>query len=274
MNLQNTLGIAVEIARAAGALLRRVPEQELAIERKSSQLDLVTAYDRAAEALIVEQLQAAFPDHAIMAEESGQVEEGSGRYTWYIDPLDGTTNFAHGFPVYCVSLALYEGQLPLVGVIYDPTRDECFGAVAGEGAWLASAGGTAVIRVSREMVLGSSLLATGYPYDVHSSEVDNIAETAAFLKRARGLRRAGAAALDLAYVAAGRLDGYWEYKLNSWDVAAGVLLVLEAGGEVTLIDGRPFQLAPKVNLIASNGRIHAEMVNVLGKVVVDLERNS
>jgi myo-inositol-1(or 4)-monophosphatase len=188
---------------------------------------------------------------------------GSGRYTWYIDPLDGTTNFAHGFPVYAVSLALYEGKLPLVGVIYDPTRDECFSAAAGEGAWLASAGRTAAIRVSRQTELGDSLLATGFPYDVHSSAINNIAETAAFLKRARGLRRAGAAALDLAYVAAGRLDGYWEYKLNSWDAAAGVLLILEAGGQVTLIDGRPFQLTPKLNLIASNGHIHSAMGKVL-----------
>jgi myo-inositol-1(or 4)-monophosphatase len=267
MDLQNTLTIAIEIARAAGGVLRQEPEGELAIERKSSQLDLVTAYDRAAEGLIIGQLQAAFPAHAILTEESGQLEGGNGRYTWHIDPLDGTTNFAHGFPVYCVSLALYEGQQPLVGVVYDPTRDECFSAAAGEGAWLASAGQTVAIRVSRETELDSSLLATGYPYDVHSSSVDNIKETAAFIKRARGLRRAGAAALDMAYVAAGRLDGYWEYKLNSWDIAAGVLLVLEAGGAVTLIDGRPFELTPKLNLIASNGRIHEQMAAVLKELV-------
>jgi myo-inositol-1(or 4)-monophosphatase len=260
------LTLAVGLARQAGALLRNGLARGTAVARKSSPLDLVTEYDRAAERIIAAGLRSAFPDHSIHGEEGGRLTSAESAFLWHVDPLDGTTNFAHGFPVFAVSIALYHGQSPLLGVVYDPTRDECFRAIAGMGSVLEKGGQQIPLSVSRESELASSLLATGFPYDIHTSELDNIAQTTAFLKRARGLRRAGAAALDLAYVAAGRLDGYWEYKLNSWDVAAGALLVTEAGGQVTGIGGAPFQLAPRVDLVASNGRIQAAMLELLAAV--------
>jgi myo-inositol-1(or 4)-monophosphatase len=270
MNLKNVLNVAVETAEAAGALLREGVREQKSILHKSSSVDLVTQYDEAAEALILERLRGQYPDHGFVAEESGvsgQSENGrKSRYTWYIDPLDGTNNFAHGFPVFCVSLALYEGDRPLVGVVYDPLRDECFSAVTGQGAFLTTPEGAIRLEVSATETLLGSLLATGFPYDRHTSELDNITQLSAFLKRAQGVRRPGAAALDLAYVAAGRLDGYWEYKLNSWDIAAGILLVEEAGGKVTGVDGRSPMLAGKIALIASNGLIHGAMMAVLEEV--------
>ena len=262
MDLQHVIEVAEATARAAGALLMDGFGSEIEIQTKSSAIDFVTQYDLAAEALILERLQAAFPDHGLIGEE-GTDETGRQPYTWYIDPLDGTNNFSHGFPVFCVSLALYEGQTPLAGVIYDPTRDECFKAAAGQGAWLAAPGGTRRLRVSETDTLGQGLLATGFPYDVHTSPLDNGAYVARFIKRAFGLRRAGSAALDMAYVAAGRLDGYWEFKVSPWDVAAGILLVLEAGGTITAIDGSPVALAEKLHILADNGLIHEEMLAVI-----------
>jgi myo-inositol-1(or 4)-monophosphatase len=262
MDLQHVVQVAEATARAAGALLMDGFGREIEINTKSSAIDFVTQYDLAAEALILERIQAAFPDHSIVGEE-GTDETGRQPYTWYIDPLDGTNNFSHGFPVFCVSLALYEGQTPLAGVIYDPTRDECFRAAAGQGAWLTSPAGIRPLRVSATGNLGHGLLATGFPYDAHTSPLDNGAYVARFIKRAFGLRRAGSAALDMAYVAAGRLDGYWEFKVSPWDVAAGILLVLEAGGTVIAIDGSPVALAGKMHILADNGLIHDEMLAVI-----------
>ncbi len=262
MTTQTTLDLTIDVARQAGALLRQGYGQKKEIARKSSAVDWVTQFDTEAEKIILERLQAAFPDHQIVAEESGDNHNDSA-FVWYVDPLDGTTNFAHGFPVFCVSIALYQGKTPRVGVIYDPLRDECFYAARGEGAFLQSNGHKARLMVSEQAELVSSLLATGFPYDRHHSDHDNIAQARAFLKQVQGLRRAGAAALDLAYVAAGRLDGYWEYKLSSWDIAAGVLLVQEAGGRVTQMNGRPFELVPRPSLVVSNGRIHPHMLQTL-----------
>lgn len=265
MNLEHILETAEATARAAGALLMDGFGQEKEIHTKSSAIDFVTQYDLAAEALIRERLRAAFPDHSFVGEE-GADEFGSQPYTWQIDPLDGTNNFSHGFPVFCTSLALYEGRRPLVAVVYDPTRDECFKAVAGGGAMLTSPAGTKPLRVTATAELLHSLLATGFPYDVHTSPLDNGVYVSRFIKRAFGLRRAGSAALDMAYVAAGRLDGYWEFKVHSWDVAAGILLVQEAGGVVTEIDGRPLELAPLMHILASNGVIHDAMLAVIREV--------
>jgi myo-inositol-1(or 4)-monophosphatase len=227
---------------------------------------LVTEHDQAAEALIVQRLKSAYPDHRLVTEESAE-QPGAGAaespYTWYIDPIDGTNNFANGFPIFAVSIALYEAGQPLLGVVYDPMRDESFSAISGHGATLRSRDGSRPIRVSPEPLLLDSLLATGFPYDRHQSGDDNIAQLSAFLKSARGIRRTGAAALDMACVAAGRLDGYWEFRLQSWDLAAGVCLVLEAGGQVTDMDGGPWQIAPVVSIIASNGHIHEAMHSVL-----------
>lgn len=270
MNIGFVLNTAIETAEAAGTLLKAGVQAQKSIYSKSSAIDLVTEYDKEAEALILERLRRHFPDHYFVAEESGVLGNSeNGRktpYTWHIDPLDGTNNFAHGFPVFCVSLALYERDRPLVGVIYDPMREECFTAAAGQGAYLKTAETRTRLQVSQADTLLASLLATGFPYDRHTSSLDNVNQLAAFLKRVQGLRRSGSAALDLAYVAAGRLDGYWEYKLNSWDVAAGILLVLEAGGKVTDMAGRMPDLAGKIALIASNGLIHEAMTAVLGEV--------
>lgn len=263
MDLDIILQTAESIARAAGALLMDGFGREKEIHTKSSTIDFVTQFDLAAEALIIERLRAAFPDHCFIGEE-GADELGALPYTWYVDPLDGTNNFSHGFPVFCVSIALYDRDTPLVGVIYDPTRDECFKAATGRGAWLTTAAGhTLPLRVSDTSPLGRSLLATGFPYDVHTSPLDNGAYVARFIKRAFGLRRAGSAALDMAYVAAGRLDGYWEFKVSPWDVAAGILLVREAGGKVTQIAGGSLVLSPKMHILADNGLIHDEMLAVI-----------
>ena len=261
-NRQQTLDTAVAIAREAGALLMDGFGREKEIQTKSSSVDFVTQFDLAAEALILERLRDAFPDHGFVGEE-GTDETGAQDYVWYIDSLDGTNNYAHGFPVFCVSLALYDGQQPLVAVVYDPTRDECFTATAGGGAYLLGRDGTQRLGVSRETTLELSLLATGFPYDVHTSPLDNGAYVARFIKHAFGLRRAGSAALDMAYVAAGRLDGYWEFKVSAWDVAAGILLAREAGGTVTHIDGAPLRLDRKFHILASNGHIHEQMLAVI-----------
>jgi myo-inositol-1(or 4)-monophosphatase len=262
LDRQATLDTAVAIAREAGALLMDGFGREKEIQTKSSSVDFVTQYDLAAEALILERLRAAFPDHGFVGEE-GTDETGAQPYVWYIDPLDGTNNYSHGFPVFCVSMALYEGPRPLVGVIYDPTRDECFTATAGGGARLLARGESRQLSVSQEETLGLALLATGFPYDVHTSPLDNGAYVARFIKRAFGLRRAGSAALDMAYVAAGRLDGYWEFKVSAWDVAAGILLVREAGGMATYVDGAPLTLERKFHILASNGRLHEQMLAVI-----------
>jgi myo-inositol-1(or 4)-monophosphatase len=265
MKLEDIRDISIQIARAAGEVLCEGYGKPPQIEQKSTAVDWVTQYDKAAEDVILERLARHFPDHQVVAEESGHHDNASA-YTWYIDPLDGTTNFSHQHPTFAVSMGLYQGETPQVGVVYDPMRDECFSAVAGGGAQVERRGKIYPLRVSETAALLTSLLASGFPYDRHTSGHDNIAQTRAFLKRAQGMRRHGAAALDMAYVAAGRLDGYWEFKLSSWDIAAGVLLVEEAGGSVTGIDGRPFTLSPRPSLVASNGRIHEAMIDVLNDV--------
>ena len=268
MNTVETKEAAITIVREAGALLRQGYRQVKQISAKSTAIDLVTQYDTRAETLIVNRLRQAFPQDAILGEEGGRQTHspnGSDRI-WLIDPLDGTINFAHGFPAFAVSLALYAAERPLVGIVYDPLRDECFHAAAGQGAFLDSPDGALQpLRVSDSRELVSSLLATGFPYDRHDSALDNLAQFGAFLKRVQGIRRPGAAALDVAYVAAGRLDGYWEYKLGSWDVAAATLLVTEAGGRISAMDGAAFHLAPTQHnaLVASNGHIHEEIIGVL-----------
>lgn len=270
MNLQFISDTAVAIAREAGALLREGFAAEKQIAYKSSAVDWLTQFDEAAEALIVQRLRVAFPDHGLVGEE-GANHTGVNGLVWYIDPLDGTTNFAHGFPVFCVSMALYDGATPLVGVVYDPMREECFVGVKGGGAVVHTAVATVPLRVSQTDTLVQSLIATGFPYDRHTSPHNNVAQLEQFLIRTHGVRRAGAAALDLTYVAAGRLDGYWEFKLNSWDVAAAIVLVLEAGGTVTGMDGCPLPIAPKMDLVVSNGRIHGQMVELLATIPVPVQ---
>lgn len=269
MNWKEAHDTAVEAAREAGEILCEGLKAEKKITRKSSAVDLLTEYDQAAESMIVGRLKAAYPEHLIVAEEGSpdNRSESDQFHIWFVDPLDGTNNYAHGYPVFAVSIALYEKDSPCVGVVYDPTRNECFHAIAGAGAWLTSQGDSLQLRVSERTELVESLLATGFPYDRHHSAHDNIEATRAFLKNALGVRRAGSASLDLAYVATGRLDGYWEYKLSPWDVAAGLLLVQEAGGIVSGMGGENILLSKSVSMVASNAKIHNAMLGILNKVM-------
>jgi myo-inositol-1(or 4)-monophosphatase len=246
------------IAVEAGKLLLPYFERRVPFEYKGG-VDLVTDADRASEQLIVTHLRALWPTHDIIGEEGTRDTHG-GAYRWYVDPLDGTTNFAHGYPVFCVSLGLEcEGQL-IAGIIYDPTRDELFTAARGAGATL---NGRA-IHVSTVDHLGESMLATGFPsFKRHKNP--NIHFYHQLTLRSHGIRRAGSAALDLANVASGRYDGYWEFNLNPWDTSAGVLLVHEAGGIVTRFDGSPFNIDSR-EILASNNLIHAELMQNFAEI--------
>jgi myo-inositol-1(or 4)-monophosphatase len=249
--------VAVEAARAAGDLLHGELLGPRRIAFKGSPTNLVTEMDARAEALIVERLLAVFPDDAVLAEERGAQAGRSGR-RWIIDPLDGTTNYAHGLPLYCVSIALEAAGRVELGVAYDPSQGELFVAERGAGAFC----NDARLAVSSAPTLDQSLLATGFPYDIRVNPDNNLREYAAFSQRAQGVRRLGSAVLYLAWVAAGRFDGYWELRLGAWDVAAAGLMVEEAGGRLTSITGGPLDLElPTV--IASNGRIHDAMLAVL-----------
>ncbi len=255
MSERKRLEVAIEAALAAGSILRELMGK-VAMEFKG-EIDVVTEADRRAEEAIISRLRRAFPGEGIWAEESGR-REGEGQARWLIDPLDGTSNYAHGLPIFAVSIAAeVDGELE-VGVVYDPCRDELFTAARGGGAWLNGR----PLRVSGEGELRRSLLVTGFPYDVRVNEENNLDHFTNFTFSAQAVRRLGSAALDLAYVAAGRFDGYWETRLNPWDMAAGVLLVLEAGGRVTDLLGRPWRLEGR-QVLASNGRIHEAMQAVL-----------
>ena len=240
------------IAREAGELLMGYFARHLPIEYKGD-VDLVTEADRASEALIMERIRARFPRHDVLGEEGARRETGS-EYKWYVDPLDGTTNFAHGFPVFCVSIGLeYKGQM-IAGAVYDPARGEMFSAEKGSGACL----NQGRIQVSKTSNLPESLVATGFPsHKRHKNP--NIHFYHQITLRTHGVRRAGSAALDLASVASGRFDGFWEFNLNPWDLAAGVLLVEQAGGQVTGFHGQPFRLEDR-DVVASNGLIHADLL--------------
>jgi myo-inositol-1(or 4)-monophosphatase len=249
--------VAIDAARVAGLLLRDALDDPRQVEFKGTPTNLVTEMDARVERLVCERLHEAFPDDAILGEESGARPGTSGR-RWIVDPLDGTTNYAHGLPIFAVSIGLEAGGHVVLGVVYDPNRDELFAAERGQGAWL----GDRPLRVSPTATLNASLIATGFPYDVRETADNNAREFAAFTLRAQGVRRMGSAVVYLSYLAAGRIDGYWELRLGAWDVAAGALLVEEAGGRVTALDGGPLDLdAPAI--VASNGRIHDEMLGVL-----------
>jgi myo-inositol-1(or 4)-monophosphatase len=256
--VSNFLDVAVEAAREAGSILLAEFGRPQAIGYKG-EVDLVTEADRRSEAAIVARLRSYFPKHAIVAEEGGG-QQSQSSYRWYVDPLDGTTNFAHGYPFFCVSIGLSEGEELLAGVVYNPLNGEMFTAVRGEGAYL----NQKRIEVSRIERLATSLLATGFPSQKRS-ENPNIEYYWKFTLRSHGVRRDGSAALDLAAVACGRFDGFWEFGLNPWDTAAGVLLVREAGGMVTDFAGRPYALGG-AQLIASNRRIHGEMRQLANEI--------
>lgn len=253
---EDRLTIATDLARQAGALLREGYDQVTEVNYKG-EIDLITEFDLRSEQLLVKGIQQAFPNDAIMAEEKGLV--GEGEHCWFIDPLDGTTNFAHGIPIFVISLAFAQGSQPLLGVIYDPMRDELFHATIDGGAWL----NDRRLHVSAAMTLNESLLSTGFPYDMRTNPDNNLDHFARLILQSRGVRRLGAAALDLAYVASGRSDGYWEMRLWPWDWGAGLLMVKEAGGLVTRIDGGEEVFAEPTSILATNGRIHDEMLDVL-----------
>ncbi|MFZ3263837.1 MAG: inositol monophosphatase family protein [Terriglobales bacterium] len=255
------------IAREAGSLLMEHFRRHVKIEYKGS-ADLVTIADRQSEALILERIRHDFPAHDVMGEEGTRIETGSD-YKWYVDPLDGTTNFAHGYPVFCVSLAVEYRGARVAGVVYDPTRDEMFIAETKSGAWL----NNQPMRVSSTAALAECLVATGFPSQKRHKN-PNIYFYHHLTLHSHGVRRAGSAALDLCNVAAGRFDGFWEFNLNPWDTAAGVLIVEEAGGRVTDFSGGPFQIASRETL-ASNGLVHdallAEFQSVFsGKALEEL----
>ncbi len=253
------LNFAIQTARDAGQVLADKFGRALQVSNKGD-IDLVTEADLAAERLVVGRVQSHFPRHSILSEEAGVTvavgAQGSG-WKWIVDPLDGTTNYAHGYPVFCVSVALEHEGRRLLGVVYDPLRDEMFAAERGGGATLNGR----PVRVSSREVLNSALVCTGFPYDVRERG-DFARHFRAFIMHAQSVRRDGAAALDLAYVAAGRFDAFYEEGLRPWDVAAGVLLVEEAGGRVTHYDGSPFHIY-KPPIAASNGLVHDAMLAVL-----------
>lgn len=231
------LNIAIRAARSAGNIILRHVDSchEISADTKGMN-DFVTEIDRAAEQSIIDILLKAYPNHAVLAEESGQ--HGDNEYLWIIDPLDGTTNFMHGFPQFAISIALMHKQKLLAGVVFDPLKDELFTAVDGQGAYL----NDRRIRVSRHKKLEGALLGTGFPFKEQNRLDEYIKTFIALFSKTAGIRRAGAASLDLAYVACGRLDGFWEFGLKPWDMAAGVLLINEAGGIVSDLDGSEFDL--------------------------------
>jgi len=247
---------AVDLARKAGFLLKERFNQKHQINYKGD-INLITEADKMSEDLIIAAISRSFPDHGILSEES-PVITGAGKMRWIIDPLDGTTNYAHGYPVFCVSIALEKEGEVILGVIYDPMREEMFVSVRGEGAYL----NDKKLAVSSLKDISRSLLATGFPYDIRESKENNLDYFNAMAVNVQAIRRAGAAALDLAYLAAGRFDGFWELKLKPWDTAAGCLLVTEAGGVISDIAGGKWQLQSP-SLLASNGLIHEQMIKVL-----------
>ena len=250
--------IAIQSALKGGEILQRCSGKVRNIDYKGV-VNLVTEADRLSENAIIQIIQKNFPEHNILTEESKGYEKKSD-YKWIIDPLDGTTNYAHGFPVYCISIALEkEGEI-ILGVVYNPVLKELFVAEKNKGAFL----NDKRIYISKTRDLSKSLLATGFPYDIRESKVNNLGHFKNFALTSQAIRRAGSAALDLCYLAKGIFDGFWELKLSPWDTAAGILIVKEAGGKVTNFSGEKFSIYAK-DILATNGKIHNQMIQVLKK---------
>lgn len=253
-----TLNDLTAFAKGAGEILRAGYHQKTNHIQHKSEIDLVTETDRASEAYLIEQITARFPQHHILAEETGETA-GDLTHSWIIDPLDGTTNFAHGLPIFSVSIAYAYQGVTTLGVVYDPMRDELFSAQLGRGAHLNGQ----PIHAAAQTDLKQSLMVTGFPYDRFTSSNNNLSHTKHFLMRVQGFRRLGSAALDLCYVACGRVDGYWEVALEQWDLAAGALITAEAGAIVSKLDGSPAIFEPPINIMAANPALHTEMLKVL-----------
>jgi myo-inositol-1(or 4)-monophosphatase len=256
--MTDRLKLAKTLAHQSGALLHEGFGRATEVNLKG-EIDLITEYDLRSEKLLIDGIHEAFPEDAILAEESGS--RGGSAGCWLIDPLDGTVNFAHGLPIFCVSIAYVEGDEVKFGVIFNPMLDESFVAISGGGVWL----NDQPLHVSRIATLNDSLLVTGFPYDVRTAADNNLDRHAVLMLRSRGVRRLGSAALDLAYVAAGRLEGYWEIQSSPWDIGAGSLMVQEAGGRVTRIDGSTVTYASPSSIVATNGLIHEEFLAALNQ---------
>ncbi len=263
--MEEFVNVALTAAHKAGELLRANWMQVKQIEVKSDLTDIVTNVDKESEVMITNFLRSAFPDHGIVAEES-PAAPGKGPYCWYIDPIDGTTNFAHTYPHFSVSIALAQGASMIVGVVYDPLRDETFCAQRGKGVTLNGR----PIHVSSISSLDRSLLLTGFPYDRRRRGEFYLRFYRAFMLCTQGVRRSGCASLDLCYVAAGRAEGFWEWRLHPWDTAAGALMVEEAGGKMSDFSGAPFDLFGEQTL-ASNGLVHQETLAILQEVTTATE---
>ena len=254
------LAVAIEAALAAGAIQRRYFRQNPDVTKKG-RIDLVTAADLEVERRFRALIADRFPDHTVLGEEAGaSAPAGASPYRWIIDPVDGTTNFAHGLALFCVSIALEVDGALAIGVVYDPMADELFTAERGQGARLNGR----TIRVAPTEALVDALMCTGFPYSVSREHTRQINAFSAFLERAQGLRRLGSAALDMCYVAAGRFEGFWEERLHPWDIAAGVVIVEEAGGHVSAYDGGPLHLFSG-EVVSSNGKVHQQMLDVLSE---------
>ena len=256
--MSDILQLAEVIARQAGAILMEGYGNVRQIQQKGV-IDLVTEFDKRSEEIIISAIQQEFPEHAILAEESGRNKTIS-EYQWVIDPLDGTTNFAHGIPVFSVTIGLLKNNSPVVGVAYDPIRNEMFSAELGHGATL----NNRPIQVSSRMDLGQAVISTGFPYDLRTNPRNNFAQFVQFQRRTRSVRHLGSAALDCAWTAMGRLDGYWEFGVKPWDIGAGALMVREAGGRVTSVDGDENFLSDDTILV-SNSLLHEQMLRVLSE---------
>ncbi len=258
MEKQPTLMELEEIARGAGEILLSYQNRDLQIAHKG-RINLVTDADKAAEKFILSRINQNYPDHRIIAEESG-IHDNRSPFSWYIDPLDGTGNYAHGIPIYSVSIGITINDELQLGIVFDPTRNECYTAERGKGAWL---NGNS-IHISTADILENAMLVTGFPYDITTTKRDNLDNYARLSRLSRGVRRLGSAALDLAYVACGRLDGYWELDLHPYDVAAGALLVREAGGVVTTTEGSSeFMDDEHASILVGNPIIHGQLLGVL-----------
>jgi myo-inositol-1(or 4)-monophosphatase len=245
------------LARQAGEILRAGYGKNHQVTYKG-EIDLVTEIDRQSETFLLSEIQRQYPDHAVVAEESGGIA-GQACCKWYIDPLDGTVNFAHGIPIFSVSIAYAQNGSIILGVVYDPLRDECFSAQAGKGAWLNGK----PIHISHAQELEQSLLVTGFPYDIRTNPQTNLDLFTKFSLISQGVRRLGSAALDLCYVATGRFDGYWEMRLSPWDLAAGALIAQESGARVSDLKGGQDFLQPPFSILAATPSVHPQMLRVI-----------
>lgn len=247
----------IQIAKEAGEIVRRSFNKNLKIEYKSNESDLVTDVDKASEKLISDFVKKKYPSHGIFAEESGEIKNGS-EYVWVIDPLDGTVNFAHGLPIFSISIGLQKDGKTIAGVVYDIAQDILYSAENGGGAY----SNDERINVSDNSNIAHSILVTGFPYNIHQNPYNALEKFVSFTRKARGIRRLGSAAIDFCYVARGVFDGFWEVYLNPWDICAGKIIVEEAGGVVTNFNGERIENDSK-QILASNGKIHNHMVEIL-----------